>query len=499
MKEKIILLLLVATFLVGCSTNEDNAADISIFPDKLELNVGETILLSVTGTEANEKIIWESLNTEIASVDNTGLVSAIKEGVVTISASLGCSTSICTITVLHKPQVEKIILASSELEISRGDSILINPTILPLDADKTSLIYKSSDTDIAEVSDEGMIKALSPGQATITVSADGVSEDCDITVTPRRIKEIIIETEKDIIKKGESVQLVAKTVPEDSDNDVIDWSSSDEWVATVDKDGTVNGIAVGITTITASCGDVHTECVITVTGQPKIGDWYYDDGTYSFEVNPNKKIIGIVFWTGDPGKDDDFLKEEHPQCSNGLVVSIKENNEFALWQESSAWKTHKEKIGLWIESNTEYPSTIITDLSDSRAETILGYSLSKGLEEYRKAHPEYRIAISEGLKRFADSDPAPETSSGWFIPSIEELDLLCNGDAHGRPDWEPLTNKKIINGRLAMIEAEQFDNYVYWSSMELDIDNAFVFAFDQGLPMIDYKPTSRQIRYILAF
>ena len=72
-------------------------------------------------------------------------------------------------------------------------------------------------------------------------------------------------------------------------------------------------------------GGKSAVCEIAVSsGEPVAGDYYHSDGTYSAELDAAKKVIGVVFWVGDPTASDAALKREHPGCTHGLVVAVNE-------------------------------------------------------------------------------------------------------------------------------------------------------------------------------
>lgn len=85
------------------------------------------------------------------------------------------------------------------------------------------------------------------------------------------------------------------------------------------------------------------------------------------------------------------------------------------------------------------------------------------------------------------------------MPSICELDLICNGEPNGRPDWQPLLNKALLDTKLEAIGAQPLDEYLYWSCLELDGENALDMGFDVGTKFYDYKAVERMARYVFAF
>lgn len=493
--------LLAAMSAAGCTQEEDaGTCGISISPLELTLKKGQTASVTATTEPAGQEVRWESSDTSVATVAADGTVTAVETGSADIIAAAGNASATCMVTVTAGTEPEQIIVPE-EHSMTRGESITLDIRVLPLDADMSLLEYASSDESKATVSGDGTITGIAAGETMITISAGNVSATCRLTVLPVTAESITLEKTSLDMEKGESYQLTASISPADVDDRTLTWTSSDEYVASVDKDGLVKALSVGTATITAECAGASATCQVTVTGKPNVGDWYFSDGTWGHKANPNKEIIGIVFWAGDPGKDDSYLRSEHPECTNGLAVSLEDMNDYAMWQEAYAWKKHKAVISEWIEANTEFPGIQVQQSYDERIEQILGYGFTKALASYDACedHAEYRIEMIKGLNEFIEQNPAPEQSSGWFIPSVEELDLLCNGVPDGRPGWEPLTNKKLLNGRLAEIGARTFDSYLYWSCMELDEDNGYVFAFDQGVPMYDLKPSGRQLCFIIAF
>lgn len=486
----------------GCTDSNDTEYSITVSPETLELGIGETAKVEamITQGSTSEDIRWKSSDMNIAKVSVDGTVTAISAGDANITAICGLKSAVCRVTVSSGPEVEQIIIPE-ELTVTRGQEIEMEVTLLPLDADRTSIVFASLDENIATVSKNGTVSAITVGETEITVSSGNISEKCKITVSPIKVSNIILNETELSLKKGETFQMTASIAPEDADNRTITWSSSDGYIAKINEDGLIEAKAVGKAVITAECPDAKASCVVTISGRPNVGDWYYSDGTWSYEMNPAKKPIGIVFWAGDPGKDDKYLRDEHPECINGLAVSLEDYNDYAMWQEPYAWKEHKEVIGEWIEENTEYPSVQVGTSQDERVSQLLGYGFTKALSCYDadESHSNYRIEMIRALEIINEETPAPESSSGWFIPSSKELDLVCNGESDGKPGWEPLTNKKLLNARLSEEGFRTFDSYLYWSCMEIDEDNAVVFAFDQGVPMYDLKPSGRQLCFVLAF
>ena len=117
---------------------------------------------------------------------------------------------------------------------------------------------KSSDTNIVIVDSSGRIKGINTGRATITVtSQNGKTATCTVEVINDEIKveEIVLTPIDNVIGTGNVTQIIAEIKPKNATNRELIWTSSNSEIATVDANGTVNGIKNGTVTITAKTKD----------------------------------------------------------------------------------------------------------------------------------------------------------------------------------------------------------------------------------------------------
>lgn len=149
------------------------------------------IKATVLPEDATNKVIsWSSSNETVATVDDNGLVSLLKEGTATITASATDEsgvTSACNISVLKSEVlVSSILLNPLSAEGEEGEKIQINAEVLPEDATNKTISWGSSDESVASVDGTGLISLLKKGTAIITASAtdeSGVSAECVVVVT----------------------------------------------------------------------------------------------------------------------------------------------------------------------------------------------------------------------------------------------------------------------------------------------------------------------------
>lgn len=251
----------------------------------------------------------------------------------------------------------------------------------------------------------------------------------------------------------------------------------------------------------------------------KIGDYYYSDGTTSdggyrkyadgtsevLNIRPvtksagtSRSVIGIVFWVGDATVTDGTLNNDHPNCTNGLVVALKDAADAITWQGSPSsvqgWLDNRSNIYLPVASNTD---------SGAPLNNIQGYNNTKAIEEFNDGNAGKLVQAVSTVVTYRNNVSAPDTSSGWYLPSAKELTLLCGEDVddiYFNMDIGTAT-KDIINKKIGLIGdgATKISSADYWSSTEYSDDYAFFVYFDSGYVNYYLKYYTFSVRCVLAF
>lgn len=153
------------------------------------LNVGNTSQMSaiVTATTATDKTVtWSSSDPSVASISESGLVTALSAGFVTINATANDGSNVVgtTTVIVSTIPVSKITASNVSLQIE--ETAVIKPTITPATATYKTLVYTVENESIASVDANGTITALAVGTTTVTILApvDNVSTTITVTVTP---------------------------------------------------------------------------------------------------------------------------------------------------------------------------------------------------------------------------------------------------------------------------------------------------------------------------
>lgn len=197
--SQVIVALFVIFSIVGlnsCGDNKDEMnTEYSITLDQAELilELGNSQRLVATVVPADgENIghVWTSEAPQIATVDETGLVTARNVGKTKIVARLlaNNATAVCEVNVVEKIiPVQRIELSSTKESIALGDEIQLSATITPSTATDKTVDWLSQNPEIATVSADGLVKAVGIGSTVIKALAGSKSAQCQITVTERTV------------------------------------------------------------------------------------------------------------------------------------------------------------------------------------------------------------------------------------------------------------------------------------------------------------------------
>ena len=160
--------------------------------------------------------------------------------------------------------------------------------------------FTSSDTSVVTVDENGVVTAVGPGTATITITTKDGSYTATVTVTVKGKSVAVSGVSLDIvevtIKEGDSVTLTATVKPDDAADKSVSWSSSDDAVASV-ADGVVTGVKAGSATITVKTNDGGKTATCAVTVEAKavaVESVSLDKSELSLEVGEEATLTATV-------------------------------------------------------------------------------------------------------------------------------------------------------------------------------------------------------------
>lgn len=243
---------------------------ISLSQTSLDLAKGESSKLDVIYNPANttddKTVEWSSGDDKVATVSKDGTVQAVGKGTTTITAKVGEKTATCNVTV--SVPLQSISLNKDKLTLAKGENSQLTVSALPEDTTDTNPYNWTSDNQsVATVDQNGLVKAVGQGTATITVSRGDKTASCEIVVSAP-LESISIQPSLELLKKQTAALTITYNPENTTDDKTAVWSSSDDKVATVDQNGVVTAVAPGKATITAKVGKHEATCSVTVKEQP---------------------------------------------------------------------------------------------------------------------------------------------------------------------------------------------------------------------------------------
>lgn len=342
MKRKTIILAVVAAAamaltLVGCGVKITNIA----VPERATMEKGESITLPVVyGTddapavtpetaatgesaETDEKVAkaaekltieWTSSDESVATVDETGTVTAVAAGEANVTASVK-DADIAASTHIKVVVTPTGVAAPESIDlVTNGENTKdLDAKLVPADATDVKLAYESSDESIATVDETGKVTAVANGECTITTYVTAKTEDAEaselsavvieaadseevddsvatmpedlaamdsafgvvpedlkaetkVTVTTN-VESVTLDKKEGVLTVGNTVTVTATVTPDTATNASVTWTSSDEAIATVDSEGKITAVAPGTATITATSDsnpDANATYAVTV-------------------------------------------------------------------------------------------------------------------------------------------------------------------------------------------------------------------------------------------
>ena len=232
----------------------------------------------------------------MASVDVSGVVTGVKVGNTTITATAVSGVkATCEITVEPTP-ADGVSLNLSEVKLKAAQTVSLTATVLPETTTDKDVSWSSSDENVAAVDANGVVTAVAVGEATITAATkNGKSAACIVTVEPTPAESVTIDTpEKTTLLAGEAIQLKVSILPETTTDCSITFSSSDGNVATVDENGVVTAVGVGTVEITVTAASGVQSTITFIVDPTPAGSIILDKDELTLKATDTAQLTATI-------------------------------------------------------------------------------------------------------------------------------------------------------------------------------------------------------------
>jgi beta-N-acetylglucosaminidase/uncharacterized protein YjdB len=204
----------------------------------------------------DKKITWKSSDDNIAKIDSGGNITAQNPGKATLTAMLYSQKKSATATLSVRQPVMGIFMPTSTITLyTGGEGRLLQTEIFPKNATNQNITWKSKNTKIARVDENGRVKPVGVGMTEITATTEdgGFEAKCFVNVVNSYVDVQTLSvknTDAMTIKVGDSVNAIVTVSPSNARNKTLKWSSDDTKIATVSQAGRIRGVSVGTANIT---------------------------------------------------------------------------------------------------------------------------------------------------------------------------------------------------------------------------------------------------------
>ncbi|MGM0557228.1 MAG: Ig-like domain-containing protein [Myxococcota bacterium] len=301
---------------VGCGEHDDGCgetivcdacpASVVVTPNPLEVKLGSDAQLSAEvkssdgGLLEDAAVAWDSNNPDIASVDDSGLVTGHAVGSTQIAVSAGEISESVDVSVTET-SVARVEIQSEDLDLALGQTAELTAKTFDSGDNELSgraVNWSSSDGEVADVSSSGTVEAVGAGQATISAEVEGVSDQISVVVEAQDVSSVQIRPAgPHVLRKDDtlSLQAAATAVGGGEAFCNFQWSSSNPSAATVDSSGVVTGKGAGITSLTAECRGA-SDSVVVYANDSNLSDALLDPADLKLWLRAD---VGVDFAGGN--------------------------------------------------------------------------------------------------------------------------------------------------------------------------------------------------------
>lgn len=440
---------------------------ITIQSDISTIKKGQTaqlrVLYNPENTTDDKTVTWSSSGI-CATVDQNGLVTAVKDGVETITAEVGNKTATYDITVKEVPL--QSISIKNETLIHKGEEETLEISYNPEDTtDDRTASWESSDTAVATVDGSGKISAVGIGSAVITAKVGNTQGTCNVTVDAP-LEEIIPDEKKLDVIKNQTGILTYKLNPEvTTETQPISFESSDEKIMSIDaKSGSWIAHKAGTAVIRIHGGNnVTAEVPVTVTEIP-IDKVTLDKYSAELEKGTQLDLSAVI----GPDNNTDDTKEIMWSSSDESIVKVSANSQDSR---KAIVTAPSDSNGGWVEVKASAWNGICAVCRIFVPTHIESISLEKNVEINRGSTDVLELTVNP--KDTTDDTTVTWEASDTDVVSIDSVTGMITGLKEGTSDITATT--KVLDITTNQPFTATVTVTVKENHLEDDLGNAISF------------------------
>ncbi|MCU1313738.1 MAG: Ig-like, group 2 [Acidobacteriaceae bacterium] len=256
---------------------------IAVTPSSTTIAIGSTAQFSASATysdgsttDVTATATWASATPGVATINASGLATAISAGPASLTASMAGVTGTATLTVAAPtpPPVTltSIAVTPATATVQLGAKQQFSATATYSDGStanvSTNATWASATPAVATVSAAGLATGLTAGTTAVTATVSGVTGTATLTVAARTVTGIAVTPATASVGAGAMQPFIAIATYSDQTTTNVTatatWTSANPALATVNAAGMATGVAPGSTQVTAAIGSISGSATLTV-------------------------------------------------------------------------------------------------------------------------------------------------------------------------------------------------------------------------------------------
>lgn len=309
---------------------------LSLNKKSASIKAGQSLALRAK-VAPKKKVKWSTSNSKVVTVNSKGVVKGRKKGTAKVTARVGNKSATCKITVKGSGSADvnvnnEIKVKELHASIQGGDTVYvghskpISTTFVPANATNKTLSYSSSNTGVAQVNSQGAILGISAGTAKITIKAAGnVSTTLNVKVVEVPVESVTVTPAEITLPITGTTNLTATILPKEASKKLVNWSSDNMQIASVDANGKVTGRALGTTEIKAQVAGSNRfgVCTVKVVEKSDSADGISMSVTNSYVDNVGNDYENTVLFGDDMTLRVNVRRDGQPVGSTNVNLAIK--------------------------------------------------------------------------------------------------------------------------------------------------------------------------------